>query len=152
MKITHIIKICAICCVLLITGPIISLYAEAISPVQLVGIDMEVKGLTSAQRLLRQIGVTSEVYQFDSYDDLEKFIVSLQQKMTNKRIFDEISYELIPELSDDLSVKRYRVWFYVDDAFTTLVIPYAKYDSNYGQKPGSSSSIIMCSVRSQNSR
>jgi hypothetical protein len=136
MKTLQTIKTVIMCCALLIAGPHISVYAEDLSPVQLVGIDMEVKGLTSAQRLLRQIGVTSEVYEFDSYDDLEKFIVSLQQKMTNKRIFDEISYELIPELSDDLSVKRYRVWFYVDDAFTTLVIPYAKYDSNYGAKAG----------------
>ncbi len=102
-------------------------------------ITIHVKGMTNGSLLLKRVGVTEEQYEFAAYEELEQFAAGVRQKMVNMRIFDDISYTISPVADNAADMGRTKVFhvaFLVDDAFTTLVIPYGKYDSNYGFKAG----------------
>lgn len=74
----------------------------------------------------------------ESFSSLEELISSLNNKkqlLDNKRVFKSVEYTLstIEEVGDTTYVD---VLFNLVDARTTLVIPYPKYDSNYGARIG----------------
>lgn len=58
-----------------------------------------------------------------------------RERLNNMRLFEEVSYTYEAIHADDVAI-RYRVKFFIDDAFTFLAIPYPKYDSNYGFRLG----------------
>lgn len=74
----------------------------------------------------------------ESFSSLEELISSLNNKkqlLDNKRVFKSVEYSIntIEEVDDITYVD---VLFNLVDARTTLVIPYPKYDSNYGARIG----------------
>jgi len=88
----------------------------------------EVDGKTKKFALAEFVGEPGD--SFSSEADLKKFLEDKKQQLWNKRVFLELeySYELTPN-GDDFDVD---VFFYVKDAKTFLIIPFPKYDSNYG--------------------
>ena len=72
---------------------------------------------------------------FSSVDALEKSLESKKRVLMNMRVFEDVEYEYEALHADDESI-RYRVKFFIKDAFTFLAIPYPKYDSNYGFRLG----------------
>ena len=68
---------------------------------------------------------------FDSQDLFLEFLDDKRQEFFNMRIFREVSYtyttqQVAPDVLDAV------VTFYFHDASTFLIVPYPKYDSNYG--------------------
>ena len=68
---------------------------------------------------------------FDSLEKMIAFLDDKRQQLINKRVFYgvEYTYEL-EETSAD--VFEADVVFYIEDAGTFVIVPYPKYDSNYG--------------------
>lgn len=112
---------------------ILLLTAAAVSAQQLYieDVDIKVKGLSQKQLLARKMGFELEK-QFESYEQLEKYVADRKQVLINMRVFDAVESEIL----DGSTPESYKVIIFVDDAFTTLPIPYGKYDSNYGLKLG----------------
>lgn len=72
---------------------------------------------------------------FTTKDAMVRALEAKRDKLNNLRIFEEVSYTYEAIHADDVAI-RYRVKFFIDDAFTFLAIPYPKYDSNYGFRIG----------------
>ncbi len=72
---------------------------------------------------------------FLSIEELEDALEQKRRTLFNMRIFNDVSYtyELVEQRDDSF---LYQVTFYIDDSFTFLPIPYAKFDSNYGMRAG----------------
>jgi len=72
------------------------------------------------------------------YATVEAMVQALEAKrnrLNNMRIFEEVSYTYEAIHADNTAI-RYRVKFFIDDAFSFIAIPYPKYDSNYGFRLG----------------
>ncbi|MGN1189530.1 MAG: hypothetical protein ACI4SL_03945 [Candidatus Ornithospirochaeta sp.] len=82
------------------------------------------------ESVIRNLIVPSEVESFDSEEELISALDHKKQILENKRVFKEISYEY--EILDDKAYIR----FEIVDAKSFLIIPYPKYDSNYGLRLG----------------
>ena len=72
------------------------------------------------------------------YATVEAMVQALEAKrnrLNNMRIFEEVSYTYEAIHADNTAI-RYRVKFFIDDAFSFIAIPYPKYDSNFGFRLG----------------
>ncbi len=95
----------------------------------------EIKG-KSSEKLIREMVVPTEGdVPFKSEAALVKALEEKRNKLNNLRVFEEVSYTYEAIHADNTAI-RYRVKFFIDDAFTFLPIPYPKYDSNYGFRVG----------------
>ncbi|MGM0432669.1 MAG: hypothetical protein ACQEQU_08145 [Spirochaetota bacterium] len=94
-------------------------------------VEITVKGMSN-KRLLRDRLDFDLDKTFESFEGLEEYVKARRQTLVNMRVFDEISYTI----EEGSFESEYVVDFYIDDALTTLPIPYGKYDSNYGFKFG----------------
>ena len=90
----------------------------------------DVKGKTKGFVLREAIGDPGEE-EFSSEDELVSFLNDKRQILNNKRQFLETGYTYETVLSGP---DRYdvHVTFHITDAKTFIVIPFPKYDSNYG--------------------
>ncbi len=72
---------------------------------------------------------------YASRDDMIRALDRKKRTLFNKRIFTsvEYTYQIVHETADTL---HYDVDFQIEDSFTFLPFPYAKYDSNYGFRMG----------------
>ena len=68
---------------------------------------------------------------FDSLEKMVAFLDDKRQQLINKRVFYEVEYSYVLE-ETAADVFEADVVFYVEDAKTFLIVPYPKYDSNYG--------------------
>ena len=68
---------------------------------------------------------------FESEEDMVEFLADKRQQLYNKRIFYDVlfTYELYESSPDMFDAD---VVFHVADAKTFLIVPFPKYDSNYG--------------------
>ena len=105
----------------------LSLYAGSI---KVSGYNIEIIGKTK-EEVVRNLIVPEEVEYFDSEDDLLSALNDKRQVLENKRVFTSVSYEY--EIIDSEAYVR----FEIIDAKSFLIIPFPKYDSNYGLKLGS---------------
>jgi hypothetical protein len=94
-------------------------------------VTIQVKGLTQKQLLDRKMNFDLDK-QFSSIEEMEKYVAGRKQVLVNMRIFDAVE----STISEGSEPGSYKVLIFVDDAFTMLPLPYAKYDSNYGLKAG----------------
>ena len=104
----------------------LSLYAGSI---KVSGYNIEIIGKTK-EKVVRNLIVPEEVEYFDSEDDLLSALNDKRQVLENKRVFTSVSYEY--EIIDSEAYVR----FEIIDAKSFLIIPFPKYDSNYGLKLG----------------
>lgn len=104
----------------------LSLYAGSI---KVSGYNIEIIGKTK-EEVVRNLIVPEEVEYFDSEDDLLSALNDKRQVLENKRVFTSVSYEY--EIIDSEAYVR----FEIIDAKSFLIIPFPKYDSNYGLKMG----------------
>lgn len=95
----------------------------------------EIEG-KSSERIIREMIVPPlGDPPFETIEDMDKALDSKRAKLNNMRLFEEVSYTYEAIHADDTAI-RYRVKFFIDDAFSFLAIPYPKYDSNYGFRLG----------------
>ncbi len=89
----------------------------------------DVDGKTKKVVLSEFIGEPGDT--FGSEDELKKFLDDKRQQLLNKRVFlsVEYTYELQQTGIDEYDAN---VVFHVKDSKTFIVIPFPKYDSNYG--------------------
>ena len=104
----------------------LSLYAGSI---KVSGYNIEIIGKTK-EEVVRNLIVPEEVEYFDSEDDLLSALNDKRQVLENKRVVTSVSYEY--EIIDSEAYVR----FEIIDAKSFLIIPFPKYDSNYGLKLG----------------
>lgn len=91
--------------------------------------DFVVNGKTKQFVLLEVTGNPGVT--FDSQKTFLEFLDGKRQEFFNMRVFHEVSYtyttqQVAPDVLDAV------VTFYLHDASTFLMVPYPKYDSNYG--------------------
>ncbi|MGI6432720.1 MAG: hypothetical protein ACOXZ4_02490 [Sphaerochaetaceae bacterium] len=96
---------------------------------------VEVKGKSDAAMIKAMIAPSDGDPPFASEAALLKALEAKKTKLLNMRIFEEVSYSYEAVHADNTAI-RYRVKFFVDDAFSFIAIPYPKFDSNYGFKLG----------------
>jgi len=124
--------ITAAACILLFT--LCPLFAESTQHI-IETYEFEIPGKTREQAVRREIVPPEGDPPFESRENLEDALESKARKLFNMRIFNEVEYS-VEEISSDEHAVYYQANFYIDDAFTFLPIPYAKYDSNYGTRGG----------------
>ena len=93
----------------------------------------DVKGKTKSSVLLEFVDSKDKEKDktFDSLDKMVAFLDDKRQQLINKRVFFKVEYTYeLEETSAD--VFEADVFFYIEDADTFLIVPYPKYDSNYG--------------------
>lgn len=93
----------------------------------------DVKGKTKNASLLEFIDSKDNEKDktFESREGLEVFLNDKQQQLVNKRVFHQVGYTYeLQETSPDFFDAD--VVFHIVDASTFLIVPYPKYDSNYG--------------------
>lgn len=121
--------------VLLLIMMCFSVYAEETESdisYEIRNVEVRVIGITNRSLLKNLLDIDTQELQFATYEELETFCKEKRQQLINMRIFDDVSFEIEPTDIDGV----YDIRFVVDDSVTTLVLPYGKYDSNYGAKLG----------------
>lgn len=95
----------------------------------------DIKGKSSEKQIREMIVPPQGDAPFVSIEEMEKSLESKRNQLNNMRLFEEVSYTYEAVHADDTAI-RYRVKFFIDDAFSFLAIPYPKYDSNFGFRLG----------------
>ncbi len=92
-----------------------------------------VSGKTQGSSLAEILGDGGET--FDSVEKLKTFLDEKKQDLVNMRLFSKVEYQYYTtqDIPDFYNVY---VTFYISDASSIFVLPYPKYDSNYGFKLG----------------
>lgn len=90
-------------------------------------------GKTRSSSLSERVGNVGST--FESVEDLEAFLGERRQDLLNMRLFTDADFTYVMEqrVPDHYDVK---VTFLVHDASSLFILPYPKYDSNYGFKLG----------------
>ena len=104
----------------------VSIYSESI---RVSDYDIRILGKTK-EEVVRNLIVPEGLECFDSEDELITALNEKRQILENKRVFTSIKYEY--EILDSEVFVR----FEVTDAKSFLIIPFPKYDSNYGLRLG----------------
>ena len=101
---------------------------------KIVDYDFKVSGKTMDYAVKRII-VPSGEENFDSEDSLVSALNGKKQTLINQRIFKSVEYTYdLGNIEDD--VVPVKVTFNIKDARSFLVLPYPKYDSNFGTRLG----------------
>ncbi len=101
---------------------------------EIVNYSFSVSGKTDPAQLSSIVGSTGE--SFDSVEKLEAFLEEKRQDLLNLRLFSDVIYQYT--VADNLTKGIYTVdvTFLIWDAKSIFILPYPKYDSNYGFKLG----------------
>lgn len=102
--------------------------------IRIVGYSFEITGKTN-ENFLREVVVPKETEEFATEEELDAALEEKRQFLLNKRIFMDIVYQRSIGEAED-GVRPCHVHFLIDDAYTKLFLPYAKFDSNYGARLG----------------
>lgn len=122
---------------LLLLVPLFSIAAEAQQDLYhiIAYYSFDIKG-SSSERIIRDMIVPpAGDAPYTSVESMVRALDEKRSKLNNMRVFEEVSYTYEAVHADDVAI-RYRVKFYIDDAFSFIAIPYPKYDSNYGFRVG----------------
>lgn len=84
--------------------------------------------------VVRKLIVPSDEESFTTLDEALKALDGKKQTLLNKRLFKGVAYTYTETEEDD--VTYIDVIFDIDDARTQLILPYPKYDTNYGARLG----------------
>lgn len=95
----------------------------------------DIKGKSSENLIREMIVPPGGDPPYSSPEAMIRALDAKRDRLNNMRLFEEVSYTYEAIHADDVAI-RYRVKFFIDDAFTFLAIPYPKYDSNYGFRLG----------------
>ncbi|MBR4477842.1 MAG: hypothetical protein IKO96_04340 [Spirochaetales bacterium] len=88
-----------------------------------------VKGKTTDSALSEFVGEPGET--FGTLEELEAHVADKRQQLYNKRIFHEVGFSYtLEDMGGDVFMAD--VVIYIDDARTFIILPFPKYDSNYG--------------------
>ena len=88
-----------------------------------------IKGKTTNSALSEFVGEPGET--FSTLEELEAHVADKRQQLYNKRIFHEVGYSYtLEDMGGDVFMAD--VVIYIDDARTFIILPFPKYDSNYG--------------------
>lgn len=117
--------------VLLLAAALFPLSADNSSLICIDEIKFSISGKTNENLLLSELNI-QEGDTFASLDELKQAVDLERQNLFNRRIFEDVEVKLIRAAENN----HYKVHYTVTDASTLLVLPYAKYDSNYGGKIG----------------
>lgn len=123
----------SVCLVFLLVLPSLFAGEALISTDQVTGYtiasyDFTVEGKTK-EFALRNLLIPDEEPVFLSESDLVKNLDAKKQTLDNKRIFSKVTYTY-QLVSFAKGIAYYGVHFFIEDAFTLLPIPYAKYDND----------------------
>lgn len=95
--------------------------------------DFDIPGKTQTW-VIRNLLVPKTEERFSSREELTAALDSKKQLLDNKRVFKSVEYTVREEVIDDTVYVD--VLYTIIDARTFLILPYPKYDSNYGLKLG----------------
>jgi len=84
--------------------------------------------------VVRKLIVPSDEEAFTTLEEAVAALDGKKQTLVNKRVFKGVAYTYTETEEDDVTYLD--VVFDIDDARTQLVLPYPKYDSNYGARLG----------------
>ena len=84
--------------------------------------------------VVENLVVAEEEEVFSSLEEVESALSDKQQALLNKRVFKSVEYSYSLETVEDVTYVD--ASFIIVDARTVLVLPYPKYDSNYGLRLG----------------
>lgn len=84
--------------------------------------------------VVRKLIVPSDEETFSSLEEAIAALDGKKQTLVNKRVFKGVAYTYTMTEEDDVTYLD--VNYDIDDARTQLVLPYPKYDSNYGARIG----------------
>ena len=101
---------------------------------EIVDYSFSITGKTDPAELSRIVGSTGSV--FDSIDELEEFLDEKKQDLINLRLFSDVVYHYTVSNNVSKGIYAVEVSFMIWDAKSFFIIPYPKYDSNYGFKLG----------------
>ena len=88
-----------------------------------------IKGKTTNSALSEFVGEPGET--FSTLEELEAHVADKRQQLYNKRIFHEVGFSYtLEDMGGDVFMAD--VVIYIDDARTFIILPFPKYDSNYG--------------------
>lgn len=88
-----------------------------------------IKGKTNDSALSEFVGEPGAT--FSTLEELEQHVADKRQQLYNKRIFHEVGFSYtIEDMGGDVFMAD--VVIYIDDARTFIILPFPKYDSNYG--------------------
>ncbi len=93
----------------------------------------DISGKTQ-ERVVRNLVVPDEEESFPTLEEAISALDGKKQTLDNRRVFKSVQYTYKETSSDDVTYLD--VTFDLDDARTVLVLPYPKYDSNYGARLG----------------
>lgn len=96
---------------------------------------IEVEGKSNENIIKDMISPPGGDPPFSSVESMVQALEAKRNRLNNMRIFEEVSYTYEAIHADNTAI-RYRVKFFIDDAFSFIAIPYPKYDSNYGFRLG----------------
>ncbi|MGP1507669.1 MAG: hypothetical protein ACTTJW_02150 [Sphaerochaeta sp.] len=92
-----------------------------------------IRGKTKDSSISEKVGSTGST--FSTIVDLESFLDEKRQELDNMRLFSHVEYRFVVK-ERILDFYDVSVTFYIWDASSVFVLPYPKYDSNYGFKLG----------------
>ena len=88
-----------------------------------------IKGKTTDTALSEFVGAPGAT--FGTLEEMEAHVADKRQQLYNKRIFHEVGFTYtLEDMGGDVFMAD--VVIYVDDARTFIILPFPKYDSNYG--------------------
>ncbi|MBR2282461.1 MAG: hypothetical protein IJ863_07570 [Spirochaetales bacterium] len=121
-------RLFAVLLILFIAVPLFAVQYE------IVDISFSVTGKTDPAQLSKIVGSIGAT--FDSADSLEAFLEEKKQDLLNLRLFSNVVYKY--DVSENLAkgMGSVKVTFLIWDAKSIFILPYPKYDSNYGFKLG----------------
>lgn len=93
----------------------------------------DISGKTQ-ERVVRNLVVPDEEESFPTLEEAVAALDGKKQTLDNRRVFKSVQYTYKETSTDDVTYLD--VTFDLDDARTVLVLPYPKYDSNYGARLG----------------
>ncbi|NQT57484.1 MAG: hypothetical protein HQ557_00735 [Bacteroidetes bacterium] len=112
----------------------IDLFANDL-PFVIGSVDLFIEGKTNKQLLLNELTISPYSDTFASEEDLKSYIEKIKQLLFNKRIFESVT-STIEFIETTSNYNVYKIAFDIIDAGTFLLLPFGKYDSNYGGKLG----------------
>lgn len=123
--------------VLLFCLPLVHLGAEEMPDLYhiIAYYSFDIKGKSNAELIEKMIVPPGGDPPYASPEAMVKALDAKRNQLNNMRIFEEVSYTYEAIHADSVAI-RYRVKFFIDDAFSFIAIPYPKYDSNFGFRLG----------------
>ena len=95
-------------------------------------VEYEISGITMKSALEREVPIDTNRI-FNSEEELNQYLIGLEGKFTNLRVFDAVEISITSiEKKDDYS--NVSILVYIKDSWNIMGMPYPSFDSNTGLK------------------